>query len=378
MESRKKYLKNLGRIVVKIGSSSLTTLQGRIDMENMRKFCLQITGLREKGIQVIVVTSGAIAAGLQQLNIEGRPQKMAQLQAAAAVGQVELMRIYRNLMAKEGIKVGQILLTHEDTTGRQQYLNIRGTINTLLEMGIVPVINENDSVAVDEIKFGDNDQLAALAASLTEAELLILLSDIEGLYDKNPNQDREAKVISTVQEITGDIERLAGGAGSIYGLGGMASKIKAARICSFSNIAMVIANSRRPGVLEDIISGKEVGTLFVPQKHKRVKSVKRWIAFGMRTKGSIVIDKGAREAIVNQGKSLLPVGVVEVRGKFNEGDTLKIFDTEGQLIAKGISNFSHQQVRDVLGKNHAQIEAEYGSELCSEIVHRDCLVVFKS
>ncbi|MDZ7837724.1 MAG: glutamate 5-kinase [Actinomycetota bacterium] len=315
MADRDKYLKDLNRIVVKIGSSSLTTPDNSIDVENMEKFCLEVLGLVNQGIQVIVVTSGAIAAGLQYLNIKGRPGQISKLQAAASVGQVELMRIYRDYMARKNIKVGQILLTHEDTTGREQYLNIRATINTLLDMDIIPVINENDSVAVDEIKFGDNDQLAALVASLTESGLLVLLSDIDGLYDKHPGQHKDARIISTVEKITPEIEELAGGAGSIYGLGGMVSKIKAAKICNFSNVGMVIANSRKPRVLKDIIEGKQVGTFFVPGRQKRVKSVKRWIAFGMRTKGSIVIDQGAREAITNQGKSLLPVGVVRGKGQ---------------------------------------------------------------
>jgi len=378
MEERLKYLKNLKRLVIKIGSSSLASSEGLIDMENMKKFTREVKGAAERGLQVIVVTSGAIACGLQHLGIKGRPDDISRLQAAAAVGQVELMRIYSSLFAQNGIKVGQILLTQEDTTGREQYLNISSTINTLLEMGIVPIINENDSVAVDEIKFGDNDILAALVASLTESDLLVILTDTEGLYDRDPKRDSGARVISAVDEVTKDIEEIAGGAGSVYGLGGMASKIKAARVCGFSGVGMVIANSRKKDVLGQILDGKEVGTFFVPHKERKVKSVKRWIAFGMRTKGSVVIDEGAMDAIVKKGKSLLPVGVVEVRGKFNKGDTLKVYSVDGHLIAKGISNFSDKELNRVKGKNEKQITKQIGPAFCGEVIHRDCLVVFKS
>lgn len=378
MEKRSKYVKSLKRLVVKIGSSSLTAESGLLDMENMKKFCSEIKQALDKGLQVMVVTSGAIAAGLQHLGIKGRPEDIAILQAAAAVGQVELMRIYSNFFAQKGIKVGQILLTQENTTGREQYLNIRNTINTLLDMGIVPVINENDSVAVDEIKFGDNDVLAALVASLTDSDLLVILTDTEGLYEKDPRKDSAARVIKAVDEITEDIEGIAGGAGSLYGLGGMASKIKAARVCSFSGTGMIIANSRRKDVLGKILDGQEVGTFFLPHKERKVKSIKRWIAFGMRTKGSVTIDDGAKEAIIKKGRSLLPVGVVEIRGKFNKGDTLKVYSLDGGLLAKGISNFSDKELKRIKGKNKQQISHDMGPSFCSEIIHRDCMVVFKS
>ncbi|MGM0366947.1 MAG: glutamate 5-kinase [Actinomycetota bacterium] len=377
MEDRKKYLNNITSMVIKIGSSSLASESGGIDIGNLEKFTDEVSEAVSRGIKIIIVTSGAIAAGLQHLDIKGKPREISVLQAAASVGQVELMSIYGNLLTRHGIKIGQILVTQEDTTRREQYLNIKNTISNLMELGIVPVINENDSVAVDEIKFGDNDVLAALVASLIESDLLVILSDVDGLYDRSPSQDG-AKVVPMVKKVTGEIEQVAGGIGSIYGSGGMASKIKAAKICSYSGIGMVIANSREKVVIGKILDGMDIGTFFVPEKEKKVKSVKRWIAFGMRAKGSVVIDKGAEKAIVKNGKSLLPVGVVKASGNFNRGDTLKVYSMDNQLIAKGISNFSKKELARVKGKKENQVIAELGESTSCEVIHRDCMAVFKS
>ncbi|MFO7928490.1 MAG: glutamate 5-kinase [Candidatus Humimicrobiaceae bacterium] len=377
MEDRKKYLNNITSMVIKIGSSSLASESGGIDIGNLEKFTDEVSEAVSRGIKIIIVTSGAIAAGLQHLDIKGKPREISVLQAAASVGQVELMSIYGNLLTRHGIKIGQILVTQEDTTRREQYLNIKNTISNLMELGIVPVINENDSVAVDEIKFGDNDVLAALVASLIESDLLVILSDVDGLYDRSPSQDG-ARVVPMVKKVTGEIEQVAGGIGSIYGSGGMASKIKAAKICSYSGIGMVIANSREKVVIGKILDGMDIGTFFVPEKEKKVKSVKRWIAFGMRAKGSVVIDKGAEKAIVKNGKSLLPVGVVKASGNFNRGDTLKVYSMDNQLIAKGISNFSKKELARVKGKKENQVIAELGESTSCEVIHRDCMAVFKS
>ncbi|MBM3707075.1 MAG: glutamate 5-kinase [Actinobacteria bacterium] len=374
---RSKYLKKIKRIVVKIGSSSITLAEGGLDLANMKKFTSEIFQLVKEEIEVIIVTSGAIAAGLQYLGIKIRPKDMASLQSAAAVGQVELMRTYSDLLAKNSLKIGQILLTQEDTTKRKQYLNIKNTIENLLKLRVIPLINENDSVAVEEIKFGDNDRLAALVASLTEADLLVLLTDIEGLYDKNPLMHKDAKLISFVGKITPEVEELAGGIGSPFGLGGMVSKIKAARICSFSGISMVIACSKTKDVLKKIVSFEPVGTFFAPRTGKKVKSIKRWIAFGVQTKGSIYLDRGAEEAVESQGKSVLPVGIVEVEGSFNKGDTLKVYSIDKRLIAKGISNFSDEDINNIKGKKEKQILEEFGSDMCCEVIHRDSLVVFE-
>lgn len=373
---RKRFLKKIKRVVIKIGSSSLTMKDGGLDLSNMEKFSYEISKLVKEQIEVIIVTSGAIAAGLKYLKISSRPKDIAALQAAASVGQVELMRTYSDLFAGYGLKIGQILLTREDTTRRTQYLNIKNTIENLIRLKVIPVINENDSSAIEEIKFGENDKLAALVASLAEADLLIILSDIEGLYDKNPQEHKDAKLVSFVEKVTPVIERLAGGVGSMYGSGGMISKIKAAKVCSFSGIAMVIANSKTPDVLEKIVSFEKIGTFFAPQTSRKVKSVKRWIAFGTGTKGKIVIDKGAEDAVTNKGKSILPVGIIKVEGKFSKGDTLKVFSVDDKLIAKGISNFSDDEISRLMGKNEQQILPEFGSILCGEVIHRDNLVVF--
>jgi glutamate 5-kinase len=377
MTGTRRCLKNIKRMVVKIGFSSLTLSTGGLDRANIEKFVKEVSSLVKRGIQVLIVTSGAIAAGLEDLNISKKPQEITLLQAAASIGQVKLMKLYGDLFSRYNLKIGQILLTQEDTTRREQYLNIKNTIRNLIDLGIIPLINENDSVAVNEIKFGDNDELAALVSVLAEADVLVILTDIEGMYDKDPRISRDAKLISYIDRIDENIESAAGGIGSTYGIGGMGSKIKAAKICSFSGIKTIIANSRRKNVLDEILEGKNVGTFFAPQAVKRVKSIKKWIAFGMKTKGAITIDKGAEEAVLNKGKSILPVGVLKVRGKFNKGDTLKVFSIDNKLIAKGISNFSSDDILKIKGKNQKKILSEFGDVMCREVIHRDCLVVFK-
>ena len=265
MTGKKRFLKNIKKIVVKIGSSSLTLKTGGLDRINIEKFVNEVSSLIKRDIEVIIVTSGAIAAGLEDLNILKKPEDITMLQAAASIGQVELMKLYGNLFSNNGLKIGQILLTQEDTTRREQYLNIKNTIKNLIDLNVVPLINENDSVAVDEIKFGDNDELAALVSILAEADVLVILTDIDGMYDRNPRIYTDAKLISYIDKIDKNIENSAGGIGSIYGKGGMESKIKAAKICSFSGIKTIIANSRRKNVLDKIIAGEDVGTFLPPR-----------------------------------------------------------------------------------------------------------------
>ena len=373
---REKYLKKVKRIVVKIGSSSLTSPSGGLDIENLQKFTAEISKIKDNDLEIIIVSSGAIAAGLKYLNLESRPKKYSMLQAVAAVGQHDLMRVYSSFFFKNNKKVGQILVTREDTSRREQYLNIKNTIISLLDLEVIPIINENDSVALDEIKFGDNDTLAALVAGLIEADLLVILSDIDGLFDKNPQLSPDAKLISTVENITEEIEKVAGGIGSSYGSGGMLTKIRSAKICSFSGIPMAIANSRQPHVIQRILDGEQLGTFFIPEETKRITGMKRWIAFGMVTKGSIKIDKGAEEAIVSKGKSLLPVGVIEVEGCFKKGDNIIVVSTYTGVIAKGISNLASENIAMIKGKNEKEIKDLFGPDLCCEVIHRDNLVVF--
>ena len=373
---REKYLKKVKRIVVKIGSSSLTSPSGGLDMENLQKFTSEISKIKDNDLEVIIVSSGAIAAGLKYLNLNERPKKYSILQAVAAVGQHDLMRVYSSFFFKNNKKVGQILVTREDTSRREQYLNIKNTIRSLLDLDVIPIINENDSVALDEIKFGDNDTLAALVAGLIEADLLIILSDIDGLFDKNPQISTDAKLISIVENITEEIEKVAGGIGSSYGSGGMVTKIRSAKICSFSGIPMAIANSRQARVIQRILDGENLGTFFIPEETKRITGMKRWIAYGMVTKGSIKIDKGAEEAIMNKGKSLLPVGVIEVEGCFKKGDNIMVVSIDEDIVAKGISNLASENIGMIKGKNEKEILDAFGQELCCEVIHRDNLVVF--
>ena len=373
---REKYLKKVKRIVVKIGSSSLTSPVGGLDMENLQKFTGEVSNIKDHNLEVIIVSSGAIAAGLKYLNIEERPKQYSILQAVAAVGQHDLMRVYSSFFFKNSKKVGQILVTREDTSRREQYLNIKNTIMSLLNLDVIPIINENDSVALDEIKFGDNDTLAALIAGLIEADLLVILSDIDGLFDKNPQDNMDARLISVVDNITEEIEKVAGGIGSNYGSGGMVTKIRSAKICSFSGIPMVIANSRQPRIIQRILEGENLGTFFIPEETKRITGMKRWIAFGMVTKGSIKIDKGAEEAIVKKGKSLLPVGVITVDGCFKKGDNIIVVSADTRIIAKGISNLASENISMIKGKHEKEISDMFGSDLCCEVIHRDNLVVF--
>jgi glutamate 5-kinase len=373
---REKYLKKVKRIVVKIGSSSLTSPVGGLDMENLQKFTGEVSYIKDHNLEVIIVSSGAIAAGLKYLNLEERPKKYSVLQAVAAVGQHDLMRVYSSFFFKNNKKVGQILVTREDTSRREQYLNIKNTIMSLLDLDVIPIINENDSVALDEIKFGDNDTLAALIAGLIEADLLVILSDIDGLFDKNPQDNSDARLISIVDNITEEIEKVAGGIGSSYGSGGMVTKIRSAKICSISGIPMIIANSRQPSVFQRILEGENLGTFFIPEETKRITGMKRWIAFGMVTKGSIKIDKGAEEAIVKKGKSLLPVGVITVEGCFKKGDNIMVVSADTRIIAKGISNLASENISMIKGKHEKEISDMFGSDLCCEVIHRDNLVVF--
>ncbi|MCX6346980.1 MAG: glutamate 5-kinase [Actinobacteria bacterium] len=373
---REKYLKKVKRIVVKIGSSSLTSPIGGLDMENLQKFTGEVSKIKDNDLEVIIVSSGAIAAELKYLNIKERPKKYSILQAVAAVGQHDLMRVYSSFFFKNNKKVGQILVTREDTSRREQYLNIKNTIISLLDLDVIPIINENDSVALDEIKFGDNDTLAALIAGLIEADLLVILSDIDGLFDKNPQDNLDARLISVVDNITEEIEKVAGGIGSSYGSGGMVTKIRSAKICSFSGIPMVIANSRQPRIIQRILEGENLGTFFIPEETKRITGMKRWIAFGMVTKGSIKIDKGAEEAIVKKGKSLLPVGVITVDGCFKKGDNIMVVSADTRIIAKGISNLASENISMIKGKHEKEILDMFGSDLCCEVIHRDNLVVF--
>ncbi|MDO8886149.1 glutamate 5-kinase [Candidatus Oleimmundimicrobium sp.] len=372
----RKHLSGRKKIVVKIGTSLITTSSGRLNSKQMESLVNQVAMLRKQGHLILVVTSGAIAAGIECLGLKSRPKEIPKLQAAASVGQGLLVERYANLFNKYNLKVGQVLVTQFDVTHRQQYLNTRNTLNKLFELGVVPVVNENDTTAIDEIKFGDNDTLAALVASLIKADLLILLSDIEGLYTADPRLRKDAKLVCEVEDITSEVESLAGGVGTKFGSGGMITKIQAGKIATFSGVCMIIADGRKPNVVLDIVDGRPVGTVFLPKK-KKVSSKKLWIAFGHTSKGKIKIDNGAKKAIIEGGKSLLPAGTIDCFGKFSVGDSVDIVDLNGEIFAKGLTNFSSDEIKKIKGLRRGEVVKKLSEEASEEIIHRDCLVVLK-
>ena len=320
------------------------------------------------------MTSGAIGVGARRLGLKERPRAIPDKQAAAAVGQGLLMREYEQAFLARGVVVGQVLLTAEDTVDRQRHLNSRNTLLKLWEYNAIPIVNENDTVAVDEIRFGDNDTLSALVATLVEADLLVILSDVDGLYASDPRVDPHARRLSVVEELTPELERAAGGAGSPFGTGGMAAKLEAARIVTAAGIPMVLADGARPHVLRDVLAGAEVGTLFLPSR-RGMPARKRWLAFHHRARGSVPVDDGAARALVERGGSLLPAGVVRVDGSFAAGDLVRVLAADGTELARGLSNYSADAVRRIAGRRTSELEAVLGWKGYDEVIHRDNLAV---
>lgn len=366
--------RDVNRIVVKIGTSSITYSTGKLNLNRLEKLVRQLADLSNEGRQIILVSSGAIGAGLSRLGLKKRPTTIPEKQAVAAVGQGLLMHIYEKLFGEYGLVVAQVLLTRNDLSERTRYLNARHALITLLDLGVIPIINENDTVAVDEIRFGDNDTLSALVAGLAEADLLVILSDVEGLYSRDPRIDKNATLVPLVHHVDHTLDKAAGGAGSSLGTGGMATKLRAARIAVQSGIPMFIANAAREGVLRALLAGEEIGTLFVPEP-SRLRSRKQWIAFTKHPAGAVIIDDGACYAIKHQGKSLLPIGVVAVEGEFRSGDLIRLVDLKGREVARGLTNFSSWEVERIRGKKTAEIEAVLGNRSYDELVHRDNLIV---
>ncbi len=373
--NRKAHLANVRRLLIKVGSAVLTGEDG-LDLQIIEQLVDDIAAIRGRGCQVVLVSSGAIASGKHRLGIAGKLKSIPQKQAAAAVGQGRLMRVYSNAFGKHGLFVGQVLLTMSDITDRKRFLNIRNTLFTLLEWGVITIINENDTVAVDEIKFGDNDHLAAMVANIIEAHLVINLTSTDGLYDRNPADSKNAKLIPLVRELTPEIEAAAAEEGTSIGMGGMKSKVQAARKVTASGIPFIIAPGRRPGVLREILDGKETGTLFLPSE-THLNSRKYWIAFTLRSRGKIWIDEGAKEAILADGKSLLPSGVTQVEGDFSLGDPVTCVDAAGNTVAKGLANYTAEEVRKIMGLKSSKIEQVLGYKDYDEVIHRDNLAVTK-
>ncbi|MGH9063094.1 MAG: glutamate 5-kinase [Acidimicrobiales bacterium] len=358
--------------MAKVGTSSITRLSGEIDEAAIAKLCAEVVGLRAGGHRVVLVTSGAIAAGLPPLGLAGaRPPDPATLQAVSAVGQSRLMRVYDDVLAGCGVVGGQVLLAPLDFVHRQQYLHARQTLGRLLDLGVVPVVNENDAVADDEIRFGDNDRLAALVAHLVRADVLVLLTDTAGLFTADPRRDGGASLVEEVIEVDRDLEAGARGTGTERGSGGMASKLAAAKMAAWSGIRTVIAAADRPGVLAASVAGEPgVGTV-VRARDRRLPARKLWIAFAVASSGTVVVDDGAREALVERGRSLLPAGVVEVRGRFDADDAVEIADRRGSVFAKGLARHPASRLAGWAGRRSAELPPD----VAPEVVHRDDLVV---
>lgn len=365
---RKDLFKDLKKIVLKIGTTSLSNEDGSFNRRLTEDIANQVAHLRKLGKTVIIVSSGAIGIGVIQLKMTARPREIPLRQAAAAVGQNILMQEWMTAFNKHDLKVAQILLTYEAFSNRMTYLNLRNSISALLEAGVVPIINENDPICVHEIEatFGDNDKLSAMVASKVEAELLVLLSDIDGLYDKNPKKNENARLIKTVEKITPEIESYGGSPTSTKGVGGMRTKIEAAKITSMAGCHMVIANSAIDDVVIKVISGENIGTLFLARNGK-FKNRTRWIILS-KTSGKLIVDKGAKEA-VKKGMGLLPSGIVGVAGMFDRGDIIEI-ESEGKVFAKGITDYTSSELASIKGKHSDMIEKILKVKNYDEVVRK--------
>ncbi|MBI3593117.1 MAG: glutamate 5-kinase [Nitrospirae bacterium] len=364
----------MGRVVIKIGSNILTDAAGRLNHKRIHSIARDVSEASGSGYEMVIVSSGAVAAGMKKLGLTEKPKDIRLKQAAAAVGQSSLMWAYEKSFEAFNKKVAQILLTREDFSERVRYLNSKNTLITLLSYGIIPVINENDTVATDEIKFGDNDQLASLVSGLIGAERLVILSDVDGLYPSDPKKNPDAEIIPFIDNITSAIESMAGGAGSAVGTGGMYSKILAAKKAVSYGIKVNIISGRKRGLLVSLLSGRHSGTEFRPQT-KKISSRKGWIAYAVKPKGNLIMDEGAVKAILKSGKSLLPSGIVKVDGIFDIGDAVYCIDPLGNRIAKGIVNYSSLDIERIKGRKTPEIEKILGYKYSDEVIHRDNLVL---
>lgn len=363
---------NAQKIVVKVGTSTLTHKNGKLNLEQIERLVRQLSDLRNQGKDVVLVSSGAIGAGMGKLNLEQRPKTIPEKQAVAAVGQGILLHIYEKIFSEYGQATAQLLLTKADLEHRQRFLNARNTLLTLLNLGVIPIVNENDTVAFEEIKFGDNDTLAALVGTLIDADLVILLTDIDGFYNGDPRKNKNAHRISVVETINEEIEGLAGNVGSKFGSGGMITKITAARIAVNAGIPLMIGHGAEENIIRKLTSGTDVGTLFLPiemKPHLR----KCWIAFGSHIGGRIMVDDGAREALLHKGKSLLPSGIVAVEGDFSAGAVVQIVDSQGREFARGITNYSWLELNKIKGQKSKDICPILGYKDYDEVIHRDNL-----
>lgn len=362
------------RWVVKVGSALLTADGRGLDHDRLDAWVDQIAELVDQGHEVIVVSSGAVAEGMSRMGWKNRPTSLHDLQAAAAIGQMGLVKAWESCFARRGLHTAQILLTHDDLSNRKRYLNAHSTLRALLSLGVIPVVNENDTVANDELRFGDNDTLAALVANLVDADLLVLLTDKPGLYDSDPGKEAGAQLIREASVDSKQLDEVAGESGSGLGLGGMITKVRAARVAARSATATIIAGGTEPGVLQRIATGDDVGTLLKPGQQS-TSARKRWLAGHLQVKGALTLDDGAVTMLRERGKSLLAIGVTDVKGEFRRGEVVTCIDLSGNEIARGLSNYSIEEVRRIKGKPSTQIHEILGYIDDDELIHRDDLVI---
>ena len=373
--SSRDLLKQVKRVVVKVGTSTITYPNCSRNFARIDKLARELADLHNQGREVILVRSGAVAVGVERLKLPEKPKTIPGKQAAAAVGQGVLMNTYEKLFAEYGQTVAQLLLTRQEVLDRHRYMNSRNTFQALLEQGVIPIVNENDTVALDDLKIGDNDNLSALVAGITDSDLVIILSDVDGLYTANPQTDPTAALVSEVAEITPAVEASAGGAGSGRGTGGMYTKIQAAKACVNSGIHLVIASGTERDAITRVLAGEPVGTWF-RARETRLHYRKRWLAFGSKITGAICVDAGCVKALKREGGcSILPAGITAVTGDFDSGTTISVVDAESHELARGLTHYSSAEVAQIKGHRTGEIEEILGHKVFDEVIHRDDLVI---
>ena len=374
-EASREALKKAKRIVIKVGTSTITYANGKRNFSQIDRLAREISDLQNQGKEMILVTSGAVAVGVDRMGLPGKPKTIPGKQAAAAVGQGVLMHTYEKFFADYGQIVAQVLITKTEAIDRHRYTNTRNTFMELMRQRVIPIVNENDVVALDELKIGDNDNMSALVAGIVDADLVIILSDVDGLYTANPQTHPDAVIVPDVAEITPEIEASAGGVGSARGTGGMATKIQAAKAATSSGIHLVIASGTEKNAITRVLQGEELGTLFVSREN-RLQFRKRWLAFGAKIAGSIVVDDGCTKAIRKaRGCSILPAGVFAVQGEFLPGSTVSVIDKDAHELARGLVHYSSAELEQIKGCNSGEIANILGHKNFDEVIHRDDLVI---
>lgn len=374
-EASREALKKAKRIVIKVGTSTITYANGKRNFSQIDRLAHEISDLQNQGKEMILVTSGAVAVGVDRMGLPGKPKTIPGKQAAAAVGQGVLMHTYEKFFADYGQIVAQVLITKTEAIDRHRYTNTRNTFMELMRQRVIPIVNENDVVALDELKIGDNDNMSALVAGIVDADLVIILSDVDGLYTANPQTHPDAVIVPEVAEITPEIEASAGGVGSARGTGGMATKIQAAKAATSSGIHLVIASGTEKNAITRVLQGEELGTLFVSREN-RLQFRKRWLAFGAKIAGSIVVDDGCAKAIRKAGGcSILPAGVFAVQGEFLPGSTVSVIDKDAHELARGLVHYSSAELEQIKGCNSGEIANILGHKNFDEVIHRDDLVI---